>query len=435
MNDQTENKLEDLGDDFEVIEDLGSEFEVIEDAAPDGGAAKSGDSKREADKKSGSDSPKNDAGKDSKSGKKGAKSQAQDPTPAAAPLPPGAPTPLSSVHAWTSLGLGLSLAGLFGPWASDSSNFVHGFFIAAVLWYLMRFGLAALKPQRSSGGVPFLALVGLMLVYSGTRLAFAMSGNDAMADTLGWYGSESSQLVDALGAVITLLGAVIALAAPNLGKKKDSKLPAAGAPADVDKQFTTSLLAYLMIFVGMMMPWSSSNQRGVDSILGLLTMVFVVMVIWASWAGMWKHWAAPLVNAKLGLVLFVAPLEALILGLFGLIRHITEGPEGVAFEAWPPMEIISIGGDLVEATSTAPEPFMVYAGGSLLTLLGSCLAGYVLVQGTKAGMQMNKERKDAEIAARKAARESRKSDDAGKGSASKGAGSKSKNGDSKDAKK
>lgn len=420
MTDPSNKPMEDLGPDFEILEDLGDEFEILEDAGP---------AQEEAKAPAGTAAPAEAAA-------------ATPPAPgsAAAPATPGSPAPVTSIMAWSSLGMGLAVAGLLGPWASLGGSLPHGLFLAFGLWFLMRYGVLANRPQRDSGGLLTSVLTGLMLVYAGTRLAFAFGGNSSLQESFGWLGHPdgANMAGDAAGAWFTLLGALLVLAAPTLGKKKDAKLPPAPAAPEgqssggADSQFAMSLLSYLMVFIGLMMPWASSGQRGVDSLFGAITMVFVVMVLWAAWTGTWKLWGLSIVNQKLGLVLFVAPLESLVIGLFGLLRHASDQPSGMTASAWPPGVDVAasdvfaafeaLGQNMVEALGNPvlsnqfeqmdsvylPEPFLVYAAGPLLVLIGSVLASWVLIQGTRQGMKMNQERKAAEIAARKASREAKK---------------------------
>ena len=387
-----EDKVESLGSDIEPlgagVEPLGADFEVIEDP-----------------------------------GTEAAASPASAPGAAAS----AASLPVLSTEAWTGLGLGLAIGGLLGPWGGGGSfvirgdhNLVHGLLLAWTVWHLLVSSLAAVNRtnRRLKPTLP-----GLLVVYGAARLALA--GGDAAADLLGWQATSMAAL---LGPVFTVLGGLVVLAAKGLGKAKDAKLPpVTGAP--VDDQFSKSLLAYLMITVGLLLPWGSAGDRGVDSIFGMLTLACVVMGLWSSWVGAWKHWAMPIVTGKMGLILFLAPTEAFILGLMGIIRHLTDGESGIigmTREAWPS----------ASALPDMPEPFLVFGGGAVLTLLGSAFAFYELFHGAKAAMEQTKQRKEAEREARKSKRGGGRSKSASDDKAgAKKKASERKTGDKKDRKK
>ncbi|HEX9795080.1 MAG TPA: hypothetical protein VGC54_13945, partial [Planctomycetota bacterium] len=266
--------------------------------------------------------------------------------------------------------------------------------LAWSIWYLLRFGFAAVQPV----GKPPAATIGgaALAVYGAARLALV--GSDAVQDLFGW---DATSMQGAIGAVFVLLGGALVIAAPALGGKRDAKLPPAVADAERDKQFTQSLLAYLLVFVGLLMPWASSGERGADSLFGALTLVFVGLVVWASWVGLWKLWTTPIVTGKLAIVLFLAPMEAALIGLLGVARVAMSGSEdplGLQ-AAWP---------SRLDALDVW-EPLLVFGGGPLLSLAGGGLAVWVLLHGTKAALATNKQRKAEETAARKAARDGRKS--------------------------
>ncbi|MBT3341039.1 MAG: hypothetical protein HOM34_02165 [Planctomycetes bacterium] len=309
--------------------------------------------------------------------------KAKKPTPTGG----GAPSPLRSVESWVSLGLALGLAGLLGGWATNGvPNLIHGGLLAALSWQLMRSGMATVQATHSKISP---ILPALLLGYAGLRFVFFMTGNDSMDSLLGW-GLEG----DATGSAIAMLGGLIAVAGPTLGKKADAKLPKA-EPIAVDAQFSQTLLAYLLIIVGLLMPWAPGTP-GVHFWLGSLTLIFVLMGAWASWVGMWKLWQMPIVTGKLGLVFFLAPIEAILVAAFGLIgQSAPAGDPDVPF-AWA-HEIWGGGSGILS-----------WGGGPLLTLGGACFAFYLLFHGAKAAVALNKQRKEEEIASRKASRAAKK---------------------------
>ncbi len=339
---ENKDKMEDLGTDFEVLEDLGADFEVIEEAP--------------------------------------AAAPAAAPAGAAA-APAGAPAegPVRSTAAWTGMGLAIALAGLLGGWSGEAAaslGLLRGLLTAGVVAHLLTRGIGAVQP--SSGAVKPV-LPGLL----------ALTG--VLGFVLGTDGIPS-------GPIFTLLGGVLALAAPSMGKKKDAGLPeTTGRP--LDPQFTQSFGAYLLAFVGMLMPWSSGTagvpEAGIDSLFGVITMFFLLVTMWAAWVGAFKLWTFSVVTSKLGFFLFLAPMEVAILGGVGLIRVLAPDAFGIAASAYPMGE-------------GAEDGFLQYGAGPLLTLVGGLFALVVLVKGAKAATELAKERKAAEAEARKAARGSRK---------------------------
>jgi hypothetical protein len=304
--------------------------------------------------------------------------------------------PIRSSNAWASMGLVIATCGLMGEWADFGGNLLHGGLLAYSLWFLLRSGFAAV--QRTGQTMP-MALPVLLLIYGGVRLALP-DGIDA----LGW--SSSATLMDSSGALLTALGGLLALLMPKKAQKKDAGLPPAGQPLQLDQQFSRSLLAYLMIFVGLQMSWTGisdegSFSSGTDSFGGILTLLLAMLMMWASWVSMWQLWQKPLVMGKLGLLLFLAPLEALIVGLAGLARV-----------ALPDMEKLEW---LVLAyPGTVEQGFLAYSGGPLLVTLASCYALYLIGTGAKEAVNITKQKKADEVAARKAARADKKSGSAAK---------------------
>ena len=102
-------------------------------------------------------------------------------------------------------------------------------------------------------------------------------------------------------------------------------------------------------------------------------------------------------SGMLGMVLFLAPLEALFVGLLGIARvAMGDGAGDLLIGAWP---------------GVGSQDFLQYGLPPLLTLIGGCLAGYELFHGAKKGLADNKAKQEAEVAARKAARAARLGDD------------------------
>jgi hypothetical protein len=332
------DEIIDLGADFEVIEDLGDDFEVVEESAV-------GTSKAQL------------------AGDTGAEAQA----------PANGRAPISSALSWQGFGLVIALCGLLGPWGQASmSALLQGLAIAAALWQLLTHGLGAVQPT-ALGARP---IASALVAFAGAAGMVMNSGE--------------------LGPILTLVGGLLALAAPKLGAQKDAKL-SLPPPRQLDPQFTQSLAVYLAALVGIMMTWGSGGERGVDSIFGVLTLLCVVMAAWASWVGAWKMWTMPVVTGKLGMLLFLAPVEVLLLGLFGVIRFAAGGKDGIigtVHEAWP-------------ADPDVPETFLIHGAGALLTFLAGAMSLVVLIRSAKAAMAMAKDKKAAGIAERKAARAAR----------------------------
>ena len=335
-----------MSKDNDEIIDLGSDFEVIEDSAP----------KAEDSKKSKTSAP-------SKS-------------------PQTAKAPISSTLAWQGFGLAIALGGLLGPWGEPSmAGILQGLALAAAVWQLLTHGIAGTSPTVSSGKPIAPALV-------------ALAGGAGLALSSG-----------ELGPILTLVGGLLALAAPKLGAKKDAKMPLPPA-RDLDPQFMQSLAVYLAAFVGIMMPWGSGGERGVDSIFGVITLLCVLMSVWGAWVGSWKMWTLPVVTGKLGILLFLAPVEILLLGLFGVIRFAADTSSGIGamtLGAWPQALAETDSGELVSG-----ESLLVDGAGALLTFFAGVMALVVLVKSAKTAMAMAKDKKTAEIQARKEARAARK---------------------------
>jgi len=330
------------------ILDLGADFEIIEDAAPTSSPA--------------------------------------EPSAAetAVPTSGGQPVQVSSVMSWQGLGLLLGISGLLAQWPEGPGiELLKGLALAFALWQLLTSGLGAVKPTVSDGK----PIAGGLLVLAG--LAGILLGD-----------SESGGHF--LAPILALIGGPIAAAAgTSLGRAKDQKLALPKAHP-LDPQFSQSLVVYLLALAGMLGPWGSGGDRGMDSVFGLITLLCTLMAIWASWVGSWKLWSMPLVTGKLGILLFLAPVEILLLGLMGLLRFAGAGNSvgDMALGAYP----AAIDADGVAVA----EQFLVHGAAPLLTFLAGVAALGVLGKSAKAAMAMAEEKKKADIEARKAARSKRK---------------------------
>ncbi len=328
--------------------------------------------------------------------------------PAAAPRPPAGaasgPVPLRKSVTNGSIGLMIALAGLLSPYGAPQFQALAALAIAFIVWDLASSGLGRIKPT-STAHKP----IGPALAIVAGGLGIAMKGDNE-------FGM--------LGGILAVLGGVLALAAPAMGKAADAKLPPAPADAPVDEQFSKSFLAYMLVLVSLPLPWASGeNATGIGTYLGIITFLFCVLGLWASWSGMWKMWSMQAVTSgMLGLVLFLAPLEALLVGILGLARVLMgEGAVDMLANPWP---------------GEGPQDFLQYGLPPLLTLFGGGLAGYELFHGAKKGLADNKAKQEAEIAARKAARAARRGDEPATATAAKDskADSKDKKGKAKDKK-
>lgn len=304
------------------------------------------------------------------------------PAPAAAapaPAPMGnAGGPLRGAVAKCGLGLLLALAGLLLPYGAPEFAVVKALAITVVLWQLLTLSMARVKPINKTP-MPI-----------GAALAIA-------AGALGLLNAGDTG-VGMIGGAAAVLGGLLSIAGPATAKKADSKLPPATQDPPIDDQFSKSLLAYLLILAFLPMSWANgAGSTGVSTYLGALTFVFCVLGAWASWVGMWKMWQMPAVSSGfVGLALFLAPLEAFLVGALGLVR-VLGGEEAPAdfLNAWP---------------GVGAQDFLQYGVPPLVVLLAACLATFELVQGAKKGMAANKQKKDAEVEARKAERAARRTD-------------------------
>jgi release factor glutamine methyltransferase len=308
---------------------------------------------------------------------------------AAAPRPPaGAPSgpmPLRKSVSSGSIGLMIALAGLMSPYGAPHFEAIAALAIAFIVWDLASNGLGRVKPT-STPHKP----IGPALAIIAGALGIAMKGENE-------FGM--------MGGILAILGGVLAIAAPAMGKGADSKLPPAAPDAPVDEQFSKSFLAYMLVLVSLPLAWSNglvdgvaTTSTGLATYLGVVTFLCCVLGLWASWSGMWKMWSMPAVTSgALGLILFLAPLEALLLGMVGVVR-VVMGEDAVPMLAnpWP---------------GEGSQDFLQYGLPPLLTLVGGAYAGYELFHGAKKGLADNKAKQEAEVAARKAARAARRGDD------------------------
>jgi hypothetical protein len=289
--------------------------------------------------------------------------------------------PLRKAVSTGGIGLLVALAGLLCPYGAPQYQAIAALAIAYIVWDLASSGLGRVKPTSTAHKpiAPALAIIA-------GGLGFAMKGENE-------FGT--------MGAVLAILGGILALVAPMLSKGADSKLPPAAPDAPVDGQFSKSFLAYLLILVSLPMAWSDGAlATGTNTYLGAFTFLCCLLGLWASWSGMWKMWSMPAVTSGiLGLVLFLAPLEALMMGLGGVIRVAmgSDAPDMLS-SPWP---MLGDGG----------LDFIRYGLPPLLTLIGGAFAGYELIHGAKKGMAANKVKQAEEVAARKAARAARRGED------------------------
>ncbi|MCP4093197.1 MAG: hypothetical protein GY747_07085 [Planctomycetes bacterium] len=310
---------------------------------------------------------------------------------AAAPRPPaGAPSgpmPLRKSVSNGSIGLLIALAGLMSPYGAPQFQAIAALAIAFIVWDLAANGLGRVKPTATAHKP-----IGPALAIIAGALGIAMKGDNE-------FGM--------MGGILAILGGVLAIAAPAMGKGADAKLPPAAPDAPVDEQFSKSFLAYMLVLVSLPLAWSNGlvdgvatpgPHSGLNTYLGVVTFLCCVLGLWASWSGMWKMWSMPAVTSgALGLILFLAPLEALMMGLVGVVRVLMgDGAVDMLAGPWP---------------GEGSQDFLQYGLPPLLTLVGGAYAGYELFHGAKKGLADNKAKQEAEVAARKAARAARRGDD------------------------
>ena len=286
-----------------------------------------------------------------------------------------APIPASLARG--SIGLVWALAGALSPYGLPEYAYIANLLSAIIIWELCANGLFRLEPSYKAHKV----CVPLLGVIVGV-LPFLMAPMNANPGPL-------------TGTILILTGSLFALLAPFISKKADSKLPSAPEEAAVDVQFSKSFLAYLLVLIGLFLPWAGgeSLNNGLSHWFGVMTFAFCFIGTWTNWAGMWKMWSMPsITSGALGLVLFLAPLDAIIYGLFGVL--------GVVMGVEIP-EIRLVSGDISAG-------YAVYGVGPSLVLLGGLVATSELFIGAKKGLAANKAKKEAEIEARKAARKVKK---------------------------
>lgn len=266
------------------------------------------------------------------------------------------------------LGLVIALAGYLSPWPEAKGLGVGAVMLAALICILTGSGWAAVKRGPAVGGVL------LPIGFIGNAFVSA-------AETLG------ENAVFFLGPWIAGLGGVLAFSGAfvNTGFKLLS-VDWRANPADA--QFSSSFSFYVCALVGLFLPWTSDGALGTGNWLGALTMTLVLLALLASWTGMWKSHAMKEATGKLGLVLFLAPLEGALYGFLGVAAYLmgNAGGENFTTSFWP--------------------SGVSFIGAPALVLVGSVGALVVLFKGAKAAVEMEKVRKAEERAARKASRQS-----------------------------
>ncbi len=293
------------------------------------------------------------------------------PAPAPSPPPAGAAQPLRKSLVNGSLGLIIALGGLLGAHPGRLAA-VQVAVAAYLIFELLQAGLARIHATSR----PHRPLAGALAVVAGVVGLIPDGADQALA-----------------APILAILGGLLALAAPSLAQKADSKLPPASADLAMDPQFSKLLLGNLLILAGAMLPWSS-EARGVETILGSLLLVFCLLAIFASWVGMNRTWAMPVVSGGLlGMVLLITPVEGLMVGVFGIVRlFATTGPDSaLKVHTWWPG---------TTDTLTHGLPIFLVIAASLWSLT-------TVIQGTMKGVAAQKKRKEEEVAARKVARASK----------------------------
>lgn len=284
---------------------------------------------------------------------------------ASAPSAPSAgPAPMRAATASGSVGLLIALGGLLGGYPAKFAV-VQAAAAAFLAFEVLRHGLARVQPIF----VPHSPIGPLVAILAG-GLGLALGV------------SEGIHAAPALA----VLGGVYALVMPGLSKKTDAKLPPAPPAAPADPQFSKLLLGNLLVIAGTVLPWTD-QARGADTILGAILLVCGVLGVCSAWIGMGKTWAMPAVSGGLlGMSLIIVPLDGLLLGAFGIVRHV-KGEMDLA--PWPgsaELDFVQYG-----------LPVLLVIGASVWSLTG-------VVQGTLKGVEAQKQRKAEEVAARKAAR-------------------------------
>lgn len=290
---------------------------------------------------------------------------------AAAPAPAANPAAGGAMRAATasgSVGLLIALGGLLGSYPGKLAV-VQAAAAAFLAFEVLCNGLARVQPIFA----PHKPIAPLVAIVAGA-LGLALGVSE------GIYVAPA----------FAVLGGVYALVVPGLAKKADAKLPPAPAATPADPQFSKLLLGNLLVAAGTMMHWTD-EARGVDTILGAVLMVCAVLGIASAWIGMGKTWAMPAVSGGLlGMSLIFVPLDGILLGAFGIVRHV-RGTMDLA--PWPGSQEL----DFVQYGL----PILLVIAASVWSLVG-------VVQGTLKGVETQKARKAEEVAARKAARADRK---------------------------
>jgi len=283
------------------------------------------------------------------------------------------PSPMRAATASGSVGLLIALGGLLGSYP-EKFAVVQAAAAAFLAFEVLCNGLGHVQPIFAPHK-PIGALVAI--VAGGLGIALGMGE--------GIY----------VGPGFAILGGLYALVMPNMAKKADAKLPPAPPAAPADPQFSKLLLGNLLVAAGTMLPWTD-QARGSDTILGVILMVCAVLGIAAAWIGMGRTWAMPAVSGGLmGMSLIFVPVDGLLLGLFGIVRLVKGNEEGMLDVGgwWP-------GADELDFVQYG-LPVLLVIGASIWSLAG-------VVQGTLKGVEAQKQRKNEEVAARKAARAEKK---------------------------
>lgn len=292
------------------------------------------------------------------------------PAATAAPAPPvtSGPLPMRAATASGSVGLLIALGGLFGAYPAKLAV-VQAAAAAFLAFEVLCNGLGRVQPIFA----PHKPIGALVAIVAGV-LGIALGAGEGIYFAPGFV----------------VLGGLYALAIPALAKKADSKLPPAPPAAPADPQFSKLLLGNLLVAAGTMMHWTD-EARGSDTILGVVLMVCAVLGIAAAWIGMGRTWAMPAVSGGLlGMSLIFVPLDGILLGAFGIVRHVRGTMDLAPWPGSQDLDFIQYG-----------LPILLVIGASVWSLVG-------VVQGTMKGVETQKARKAEEVAARKAARADKK---------------------------
>lgn len=292
--------------------------------------------------------------------------------------PTSTPRKAEPLERFSLLGIGLLLAilGFFLPWgATEAGSFlgvsgmIGGATLAMLLWYALRgvpFGKTAPAAQVPLWVPAVAAAWGLLGLANG----FGLLGGALKA-----FGLPNSTGGLPLGAILTAVGGGVATWQASCWE----------APAaEQEAQYTRSLLAYLFCLAGVLTPWG--DKSGALTIGGGLTTLIVGFACWWAWSGIYRS----AIVRKLAIVPLIAPTMPFFYGAAGLM--------GWGGQDW---------GWAVER-NLAEAGLLAGAGGILLCFGGAVYAYIVLGQGVKAAVAIAKQQKEAELAARKKARDERR---------------------------